>query len=296
MCLHVGFQIKDRRLCQLPRVNNQNGDFQKSSDALLAESSERQRAEEALRASEQRLEDILDNTTAVVFVKDLELRYLLINREYELRHHVQRDQIRGKTDFDILPQEVAETVRANDRHVIEGGTPIQFEETVPTGQGERQYVAVKFLLRDRAGKPYAVCGIATDITELKRAEELQARRARQAALRADIHAAFASGAESALQTMLQRSVQAILRHLDGDLARIWTLNVREHTLELQACAGMCNLLVGEPDRVPVGELRTGRIAEERKPYLTNEIVDDHPASHPEWGKAQGMTSLAGYPL
>jgi PAS domain-containing protein len=52
-------------------------DFQKTGDSLLAESGERQQAEEALRASEQRLQDILDNTTAVVFVKDLELRYIL---------------------------------------------------------------------------------------------------------------------------------------------------------------------------------------------------------------------------
>src|ERR1700727_2998758 len=135
MCLHVGFQIKDRRLCQLPRVNNQNGDFQETSDALLAESSERQRAEEALRISEQRLQDILDNTTAVVFVKDLELRYILVNREYERRHQVQREQIRGKNDFDIHPHDVAEKVRANDRHVIEAGAPVQFEESVPTAEG-----------------------------------------------------------------------------------------------------------------------------------------------------------------
>src|SRR6201996_1807489 len=119
---------KPRQLYQLPAVNTRNGDFQKTSDALLAESNERQRAEEALRASEQRLQDILDNTTAVVFVKDLELRYILVNREYERRHRVQRDQIRGKTDFDIHPHDVARTLRANDRYVIEGGTPIQFEE------------------------------------------------------------------------------------------------------------------------------------------------------------------------
>jgi PAS domain S-box-containing protein len=156
-------------------VKKQGADFQKTSDALLAESGERQRAEEALRASEQRLQDILDNTSAVVFVKDLELRYILVNREYERRHQVQRDQIRGKTDFDLLPHEVAETLRANDRHVIEAGAPIQFEETVPMAEGERQYVVVKFLLRDGPAKPYAVCGIATDITERKRAEEKLAR-------------------------------------------------------------------------------------------------------------------------
>src|SRR5260221_12044287 len=104
---------------------------------LMQENSDRRKAEEALRASEERLQDIVDNTTAVISVKDLELRYLLVNREYERRHQVQRDQIRGKSDFDILPPEIAESVRANDRRWIEAGQPIQFEEAVPSGVGER---------------------------------------------------------------------------------------------------------------------------------------------------------------
>jgi len=78
---------------------------------------ERKRAEEALRESERRLQDVVDNTTAVIFVKDLELRYVLVNREYERRHLVLRDQIRGKSDFDIHPHDVADAVRANDRQV-----------------------------------------------------------------------------------------------------------------------------------------------------------------------------------
>jgi PAS domain S-box-containing protein len=151
-------------------VKKQGTDIRNANETLLAEISQRQRVEEALQTSEQRLQDILDNTTAVVFVKDLELRYLLVNREYERRHAVARDQIRGKTDFDLFPPEVAEKVRANDRHVIEASSPIQFEEVVPTEKEERQFVVVKFLLRDRSGEPYAICGIATDITELKRAE------------------------------------------------------------------------------------------------------------------------------
>jgi len=57
-------------------VKKRGADLRKTSDALLAEIDERQRAEEALGASEQRLQDILDNTTAVVFVKDLDLRYI----------------------------------------------------------------------------------------------------------------------------------------------------------------------------------------------------------------------------
>jgi PAS domain-containing protein len=58
---------------------------------------QRQNAEQALRESEERLQNIVDNTSAVMFVKDLELRYILVNREFERRHQVERDQIRGKT-------------------------------------------------------------------------------------------------------------------------------------------------------------------------------------------------------
>ena len=281
---------------RLTSVKKRGANIQQESDALLAEMSERRRAEEALRASEQRLQDILDNTTAVVFVKDLELRYILVNREYELRHRVLRDEIRGKSDFDIHPHDVAETLRANDRQVIEAGVPIQLEETVPTEGGERQYVVVKFLLRDRAAKPYAVCGIATDITELKWAEELQARRARQAAMRADIHAAFSVGAENVLQTILQCSAEAVVRHLDGALARIWTLNERENVLTLQASAGLSAGLDDELASVPVGKFEIGLIAEQRKPHLTNDVPNDTRISYPEWATTGANSLFRRLPL
>lgn len=266
----------------MPRVKEVGADFPDQSDAL--------------RASERRLQDILDNTTAVIFVKDLELRYILVNHEYERRFRVQRDQIRGKTDFDIYPHDVAETLRTNDRNVIETGTPVQFEETVPTPEGERHYVVVKFLLWDRMEEPYAVCGIATDITALKRAEDLQVRRARQAALRADVQAAFSSGNENALPAVLQRSAEAVVRHVDAACARIWTLNDQQDLLELQASAGLYTRLDGEHARVPVGKFKIGRIAQERRPHLTNDVLNDRCVSNPEWAKEQKMVSFAGYPL
>jgi len=254
------------------------------------------RTREALRESEQRLQDIVDNTTAVIFVKDLELRYILVNREYERRHLVPRDQIRGKSDFDIHPHDVAEAVRANDRQVIEAGMPIQFEESVPSAEGDRCYLSAKFLLRDRTGKAYAVCGVATDITQLKRAEAIQGRRARQAAMRADIQLAFSDATESGLQTVLQRSAEAVVRHLDAAFARIWTLNEQENMLELQASAGQYIHLDGEHARIPVGELKIGLIARERKPHLTNDVQNDDRISHPEWAKREGMQAFAGHPL
>jgi PAS domain S-box-containing protein len=146
-------------------------DLRQLNVKLSQENSDRKKAEEALRVSEQRLQDIIDHTSAVIFVKDLELRYLLVNREFERRHRVRRDYARGKTDFEIHPKEVAEALRRNDVQVIAAGAPIQFEEVVPSEQEDRWYLCAKFLLRGHEGRPYAICGIATDITERRQSED-----------------------------------------------------------------------------------------------------------------------------
>jgi PAS domain S-box-containing protein len=192
---------------------------------LTQENTDRRKAEEALRASEERLQDIVDNTTAVIFVKDLELRYLLVNSEFERRHRIQRDHIRGKTDFDVHPPEIAEAVRANDRRVIEAGEPIQFEEAVPSVEGERSYVVVKFLLRDHTGKPYAVCGIATDVSESKRAQQLQAAIARERETVALQRAAELARANDALRGCLD--ALASVPDLDDFLGQVMAATTRQ---------------------------------------------------------------------
>jgi PAS domain S-box-containing protein len=214
--------------------------------AVIVDITERKRAEEELRESEQRLQDIVDNTTAVVFVKDLDLRYLLVNREYERRYRVRRDQIRGKTDFDILPHDIAGAVRNNDRQVIEAGVPIQFEETVPSDGGERVYVSAKFLLRDRTGKPYAVCGVATDITELKRLGEMQAALARERELFAQQRATELAKANEALRGCLDalasvpelddflgQVMAAITRQLGAVASTLRVRNFEQNTMTLE---------------------------------------------------------------
>jgi PAS domain S-box-containing protein len=96
--------------------------------------------------------------------------------------------------------------------------------------------------------------------------------------------------------MLQNSAEAIVRRLDAAFARIWTLNDRQNMLELQASAGLYTRLDGEHARVAVGALKIGLIAQERKPHLTNDVLNDTRISHPEWAKQEGMVAFAGYPL
>jgi PAS domain S-box-containing protein len=132
---------------------------------------ERERAEDALRGSQQLLQAIIDNSTAVVYVKDVEGKYLLVNRRFEELFHVAKDSAVGKTDHDLFPDELADAYRAFDQRVLSAGKTLEKEEIAPQDDGLHTYISIKAPLTDDAGKPYAVCGISTDITERKKVEE-----------------------------------------------------------------------------------------------------------------------------
>ena len=132
---------------------------------------DRKRAEEALRRNEQLLQDVLNNTTAVIYVKYTDGRYLLTNRRFEQLFHLTTDQIVGRTDHEIFPTDIADAFRANDVAVLERNRAVEYEEYAPHSDGLHVYISIKFPLCDHTGTPYATCGISTDITERKRIED-----------------------------------------------------------------------------------------------------------------------------
>ncbi|MEE8574765.1 MAG: diguanylate cyclase [Thermodesulfobacteriota bacterium] len=128
-------------------------------------------AEDALRDSQRLLESVIDNSTAVIYVKDLEGRYILINRWFEKLFNIKKENVKGQIDEDIFPAELANSFRMNDLEVIRKKKPVRFEETAPHDDGPHTYISVKFPLYDSGDDVYAVCGISTDITERKVMED-----------------------------------------------------------------------------------------------------------------------------
>ena len=117
------------------------------------------------------LQAIIDNTSNPIFIKEINGKYLLINKQHETLFHHSIQEIVGKTDYDLLPKEVADVYRNSDLEAVKALKEIKIEETIQQEDGPHTYIAVKFPLYDAEGRIYAIGGISTDITERKKQEE-----------------------------------------------------------------------------------------------------------------------------
>jgi PAS domain S-box-containing protein len=125
----------------------------------------------AAQEQADRLLRVIDNTSAVIYMRDLDGRYLLVNRQYEDLFGIKREDIVGLTDHDLFPPDLADAFRENDLKALSRGAPIQMEEIAPHPDGPHTYITVKYPITDANGRQTALCGISTDITALKRAEQ-----------------------------------------------------------------------------------------------------------------------------
>src|SRR6185369_3493897 len=145
--------------------------LQQRNQELEREVTERLQAEKALQASESQLRSVLDHSPAVIFLKDTRGRYLRVNRQFEKRFGFMESEVNGKTDRELFSRKQAAIFQANDRKVFREGCPMEFEETARYRDGIHTSIVSKFPLRGARGRVYALCGIATDITGRKLAEE-----------------------------------------------------------------------------------------------------------------------------
>ena len=114
---------------------------------------------------------IIDNTEAVVFVKDREGRYIYTNLHHQKIFQLSPNDIWGKTDLQVFPRKIALKFRRNDALVLRFGKTVSQEESAPVDGEMRTWISLKYPLRDPKGRMSGVCGIATDITQQKRAEK-----------------------------------------------------------------------------------------------------------------------------
>jgi diguanylate cyclase (GGDEF)-like protein/PAS domain S-box-containing protein len=136
---------------------------------------EHKKYEEELRASEHKLNSILDNVDAFIYLKDTEGRYLFANKPLRELWHAEIQDIIGCSDEKFFDDQTSANIRINDSRVLKAGETIRTEEinTVPAMGKTKIYLSTKLPLRHDDGSIYALCGISTDITERKKLEDIQ---------------------------------------------------------------------------------------------------------------------------
>lgn len=129
--------------------------------------------ERELQKNEKKLNNILDNLMAYVYLKDQEGRYLYANRLVRELWGTSLEQIIGFSDEDFFDIESTHKIRENDRRVLIEGETLAGEETnLSPKTGKRMtFWSVKEPLRNEQGEIYALLGVSTDITERKKTED-----------------------------------------------------------------------------------------------------------------------------
>ena len=140
-------------------------------ETLRRERTAARNSAEQLEQSQARLQTLLDNSPAGIYLKDADGKYILLNKEYGHILGMPPEKVVGKTDADLLPPPIAEKLRRNDLSVLMTGAPINVEKTMVVNGQDRSYISTKFPLLDAKGWPVAVGSMSIDITDRKRLEE-----------------------------------------------------------------------------------------------------------------------------
>jgi len=205
----------------------------------------------------------------------------------------------GFTQTELLSKSMLELVIPEDQKsaiqslaaIIETETSHQFEARCFTANKDIRWISWSITPFKEDQLLYAIC---RDITEKKRAEASLLERTEMATLGSSVGTALAESHEISIS--LQKCSEAFVQNLGAAFARIWVLNTVSNVLELQASAGIYTHLNGAHSRIAMGEFKIGRIGQNRKPLLTNNVLTDPEISDPDWARKEGMVAFAGYPL
>ncbi len=262
---------------------------------FVRDHSARRETEQALVDSEKRFHLTLNNINDAVFFGDLSGKILWVNQQALDLFDRPLGNLIGYPLMDCLSDEAAALAESRLVSVRAGETVsslVEFEVIRPDGTSKWIEANVSNVVRNE--KVVGRLLVGRDITQRMQAEKSLSERNALLALDAEVGQIINRNLE--FRDLLQGCTEAIVRHLDAAFARIWTLNVADQVLELQASAGLYTHLDGPHSRVQVGHLKIGKIASEKKPHLTNTIVGDPRIPEQEWAKREGLVAFAGFPL
>jgi PAS domain S-box-containing protein len=241
------------------RVTERTAELAKANQALAEN-------DRALRQSEARLNAILDNSPAVIAMKDVAGHYVFVNHQFERTLGMKRHEVVGRTDHELFAPRLADMYRANDAEVLRQRAALTFEEPALAGPGISVYSSSKFPLIGPDGQPYATCTISTDITDRKRAED-EIKTAR-------LEAERANRAKSEFVSRMSHDLRTPLNAVLGFAQLLAAENLPEEQIECvrQILKGGGHLLDLINEVLDIARIETGHLSLSPEPVDVREIV------------------------
>ena len=168
---------------------------------MLINVNNRIEAQANLVENRQLLDDIINHSGSLIVRKNLNGAYELVNSKWEEVTGLSEKEVLGKTDEELFPVKTARQFMINDQKVIQRGEIIEAEEYLEDEEGVRYFISSKFPVRDKEGHINGMCGMFSEITDRKRAEEAEIKRRKSEAAN-QAKSEFLSGISHEIRTPL----------------------------------------------------------------------------------------------
>lgn len=140
------------------------------AEGMVTDITLRKAMEQELKSKQEKLQALLDYSPALISIKDAQGRYVLSNRMHQSTYPLPGDMA-GRTVADAYPPDEARRILEEDRQVLAAGKSLTFQRPLPTRDGPRHFMSVKFPLYDDEGRASRVCSISYDVTDLEQIRE-----------------------------------------------------------------------------------------------------------------------------
>lgn len=255
----------------LLKENNMPSGFQ----CITKDISERKKMDEIVRKYEEKLvynqellQSVLDNATSLIYIKNLEGKYLLINKQFKELLNVSDDTVLGKTDFDFTDSVAAQHFKDTDEQVIKTCRPVELEEIIERPDGNHHILLTKFPLINAQNEIYGISGIATDISErvLYQQELIKARKIAEDAKR--LQEQFLANMSHEIRTPMN-GIQGMT-----DLLLETQLNEEQKDFANTIKRSSDNLIVIINDILDFSKIKAGKLTIEKIDFELNEVLEN----------------------
>ncbi|GAC1441926.1 MAG: PAS domain S-box protein [Sediminibacterium sp.] len=252
--------------------NNQVQGFQcmvKDISAKKAVEIELKESEAKRKENQYRLESVINNSTSTIFIKDLQGRYVMVNKRFkEIMKLTSDEQVIDKTDYDLSTKTLADHYSVLDQQVINSLQPIESEELVERPEGNINLLLVKFPLMDRDNNIFGIGGIASDITD-RTAYQKHLISAKKSAEEAKLmQEQFLANMSHEIRTPMN-GIQGMTNLLLGT-----ALDEQQKEFTNSIKRSVNNLLVLLNDILDFSKIKAGRLTIEKKPFNINTVIEE----------------------